>query len=80
MSTSTEGIRTTDPQFECPVTLPTELVGKFPLATASRSTLYQYYYINLYHIVLYNVIPIKYFLWCKFVDKFKELNIYLTNL
>ena len=26
-STSTEGIRTTDPQFECPSALPTELKG-----------------------------------------------------
>ena len=43
--TSTEGIRTTDPRFECPSALPTELMGKFPLATASRRTLYQYCYI-----------------------------------
>ena len=33
----TEGIRTTDPQFECPSALPTELIGKLPLATVSRS-------------------------------------------
>ena len=26
-STSTEGVRTTDPQFECPSALPTELKG-----------------------------------------------------
>ena len=44
-STPTEGIRTMDPQFECPSALPTELIGKFPLATASRSTLYQHCFI-----------------------------------
>ena len=34
------------PQFECPRTLPTEWIGKFPLATVSRSTLYQHCYMN----------------------------------
>ena len=38
-STSTEGIWTMDPQFK--------LIGKFPLATASRSTLYQHCYISI---------------------------------
>ena len=45
-STSTERIRTMDPQFECLSVQPTELIGKFPLATASRSTVYQHCYIN----------------------------------
>ena len=39
-STSNEGIRTTDLQFECRKALPTELIEKFPLATTNRSTLY----------------------------------------
>ena len=34
-----------DPQFECPSALPSELIGEFPLAAASRSILYQCYYI-----------------------------------
>ena len=46
-TTSTEGIRTMIPVFECPSALPTELIGKFPLATASRSTLYQHCYNNI---------------------------------
>ena len=41
-STSTEGIRTTDPQFECSNAVPTNLKRNFSLATASRSTLYLY--------------------------------------
>ena len=44
-STSTEEIRTRDPRFECPSAATTELIGTFPLATASRSTLYQHCYI-----------------------------------
>ena len=40
-STSSKGIRTTDSQFECT----NWAKGKFPLATASRSTLYQHCYI-----------------------------------
>ena len=44
ISTSTEGIRIIDPQFEHPSAKPTELIGKFPLATASSSTLYQHCY------------------------------------
>ena len=32
-----------DPQFECPSALPSELIGEFPLAAASRSILYQCY-------------------------------------
>ena len=35
---STEGIWTIHSQFECPSTLPTEQVEKFPLSTASRIT------------------------------------------
>ena len=37
-----------DTQFECPSALPTELIGNFPLATTSRSTLYEHCYILLY--------------------------------
>ena len=44
-STSTEEIRNPDLQHEGPSAVPTELIGKFPLATASRSTLYQHCYI-----------------------------------
>ena len=55
-STSTEEIRTTDAQFECPSTLPTELIGKFPLATASRSTSYQHYYRNISRHFIYGYI------------------------
>ena len=50
-STSTEGIRTTDPQFECPSARPTELIGKFLLATASSSTIYQHCYMYLKHFI-----------------------------
>ena len=39
---ATERIRTTDPQFDCPSNRSAELIGKLPLATASRSTLYQH--------------------------------------
>ena len=38
---STEEIWTKDPQFECQCILPTELIGKFPIATTSRSTFHQ---------------------------------------
>ena len=40
---STEEIWTKDPQFECPCTLPSEVIGKFPLATTSRSTFHQHH-------------------------------------
>ena len=53
-STSTEGIRTTDPQYECPSTLHTEVIGKFPVATASRSTLYQHCYTKVHYLILLN--------------------------
>ena len=45
-----EGIRTTDPQFECPSALPPELEKKFPLATASRSTIVLLLLLHMYLI------------------------------
>ena len=57
-STSTEGIQTMDLQFECPSALPTELIVKFPLATASRSSLHQHCYMCMC-VLLFTVSIIK---------------------